>query len=164
MCRNLETEFLALCAVSESDEPHEWPYIMWVIRNRVENLRYPNSIVDVVLQRKQFSYWNYFLDLELPVDVIADAALEGRLPRDGQPGMGRRIRSLGAQYPEAYACAEKVLDKTEWERPFSRDVVFFYSPVSMSGGNEPWWWEADVGFSFTPSGVDPQRFVFGERR
>lgn len=148
-------EWLGLCLVTESNLPHEWSSIAQVIRNRAEHRRWPESIRDVILEPSQYSHFNPYQDLELEDRELYEAVVAGK--------KGRRLdRVLLAQ---AVECARWALSLPPWRAPFGPKVCFYYSPVSMSPpGKAPWWWGAEVGRGFTPPGINPWRFIFGEMK
>lgn len=145
-----ETEWLALCLASESNLDHEWPCIGWVIRNRVKAERYPDTYRGVVLQPKQFSYFNALTTgpENRSLDLIWIEAMKGYA--------GRIYR----ERPAVHACAERVLRAQPFEAPFGPDVQHYYSPVSMKPLGSAPAWAPKAKRLFTPSGIDPQRFVF----
>lgn len=149
-----EAAWLGLCIRSESDQPHEWWPIGWTIRNRVLSSRYPNTYEAVVLSRKQFSYFNAFATLLGDRDALYAAAVKGYA---GDAG-GWSENDL----KEAQLCALDVLQAKRWQAPFGQDVCHYFSPVSMkpSGSSPPW--APTAKRLFTPSGIDPRRFVFAE--
>ena len=49
---------LTIWAEARGEGPRGMEYVAWVIRNRVKDARWPNSIPAVVRQPKQFSCWN----------------------------------------------------------------------------------------------------------
>lgn len=147
-----EIKWLGLVIRSESDQPHEWWYIGWTVRNRVLSSRYPNLYESVILSRKQFSYFNQFESLGADRDRIYQAALKGYA--------GDKSGWNENDLAQAEACAREVIAAPRWKAPFGIDVMHYYSPVSMvPKGSKPAWLPAAKRV-FTPSGVDPQRFVF----
>lgn len=154
----IETQirWLGLCLRSESDRPHEWPYIAWAVRNRVlSKYRGKEAYQEVILDRKQFSYFNQFASLLLSEDPNALYAAAAK----GYAGdaTGWAEDNLSA----AEDCARAILLAPRYTAPFDKDVRHYYSPVSMKpvGSAPPW--AATARLLFTPSGVDPRRFVFG---
>lgn len=145
-------QWLGLCALTESNEPHEWWPVMWAIRNRVESKRYPNTFGAVVMQPSQFSAFNDWQG------VGEDDMYELGLAHI-------RKHALADKLPYAEACAAHVIAAPMWQRPFSSRVLYYYSPVSMiPKRTQPKWWDAEVRREVLVSGVDPDRFVFGEAR
>ncbi|HKV10722.1 MAG TPA: cell wall hydrolase [Thermoanaerobaculia bacterium] len=146
-----EAEWLALCLASESNEPREWPLIAWVIRNRVESARYPETYRGVVLQPKQFSYFNALTagPENRSLELIWTEAMKG------YAGDIYRRHS-----EELTACARAVIQAPNWRRPFGPDVMHYYSPISMKPRGSAPAWAPKAKRLFTPSGIDPQRFVF----
>lgn len=157
MSKHGDAEWLGIGARSESDQPHEWRAIMWAIRNRVEKAHwYPNTYEEVVLMRRQFSYFDQWtVDRTLSADAIFEAA------RAGYAGdhAGWRDDDLS----EAIECARAVLEEPRWRAPFGPRVLLYWSPVSMRGHQPPSW--AKGLKQVVAPGVDPWRFTFAiERR
>ena len=46
-----DLDWLGLALRSESEQPHEWVALAWVIRNRVETRNFPNSYARVISRR-----------------------------------------------------------------------------------------------------------------
>ena len=145
-------EWAGLCARSESDQPHEWPYLVWVIRNRVEARAWPGNVRGVVTQPWQFSYFNKWRS-SLDYDRIWHEATAGYA--------GDSTGWADNDLDRAVACAADVLERPRWQAPFSHRVYHFWSPVSMDPqGSDPSW--AERLRVFEVSGVDPWRFKFAE--
>lgn len=141
-----DTDWLALALASESNAPHEWIPIAWVIRHRRDTgYRKKRSIVEVVLDKNQFSYFNEF---------TANVGMRGGIFERALEGYAGRL------YEDALPCAAHVLAAAPWQAPFGPDVRHYWSPVSMKPrGSKPHWHGTGSRF-FTPSGIDPQRFIF----
>lgn len=142
-----DAEWLGLCCRTESDRPQEWPYIAWVVRNRVESGRFPDTYRDVIRQRLQFSWFN------------------GTVGQSDEAVWEAARRGYPARHPElleaATACATWVLATPREGAPFGPGVYYFWSPVSMvPTGALPSW--ARNLRRFTPMGLDPWRFMFAE--
>lgn len=137
----------ALCARSESNQSHEWPAILTVIRNRVEDKGYPEIVEDVVRQPFQFSYFNPWARKDLESQDVFEEA------RKGYPGR---------DYETVRAAAQHVFDSPRWALPFGRKVLNFWSPVSMDPAYSLPDWNWDILRCFEVSGIDPTRFVFAE--
>lgn len=136
-------DWLAMCMASESNEPHEWLYIGWVVRNRGNNLTPYDKII---LAPQQFSYFNQFYSEKDHNEIF-------KLAKAGY---------AGGLYLSALPCARRVVSAGLWEAPFGQKVRHYFSPVSMRPkGSEPAWAKT-AERQFTPSGVDPRRFVFCE--
>jgi len=136
---------------SESERPHEWGPIAWVIRNRVEKPeRFGQTLGDVVFAPWQFSYWNKHRDRHhMDRDVALKAALED------YPGRDEEVVNA------AMDCLQHVLwEAPRWKAPFDRDVYHFYSPISMPAGVVPSWIESPKAQQIHLSGIDPNRFTF----
>jgi hypothetical protein len=149
----LDAEWLGLVARSESGQPHEWRFIMWAVRNRVEARRWSTTYAGVITQNKQFSYFNDYQHLE-DEDAIFAAAV------DGYAGDSSGDNCLD----NAVECARSVIAAPRWSAPFSPKVDHFWSPISMRPvGSEPKWASAMYKI-FTPCGIDSWRFRFGESK
>lgn len=147
-----DAQWLGLLIRSESDQPHEWLPIGWVVRNRAESSSYPDTYVEVIRQRVQFSHFNGSFG------ESDDAAY--RITRNSYAG-----DSSG--WPEnnldrAEACAAAVLAAPRWQCPFGHRVLHYYSPVSMIPAGRVPGWNWSILRPFTISGIDPQRFIFAE--
>ena len=141
----LDAEWLGQVARSETDKPHEWPYVMWVVRNRVETKRFPNTYPGVICQPLQFSYYNQYQHAEDEDAMYAEASLG----------------YAGKDHDAVVGCAHHVLGLPRYHAPFSDKVYYFWSPISMSPpGRDPSW--AKKLRVFEVSGVDPWRFKFAE--
>lgn len=148
-----EADWLGLLLATESHQQHEWPWLAAVVQNRVAHQRWPETIQKVVLQPWQFSHFNAYQDSGLWGRVLWDAVVEGV---HGRP-VDRHLVATAGQ------CAEWCLGLPAWRAPVGPRVCFYYSPVSMKPqGQEPWWWSEEVGREFTPPGIDPWRFIFGD--
>lgn len=147
-----DARWLGLCIRSESDQPHEWRAIGWCIRNRVLSSRYPDLYQSVMLSRKQFSYFNAFSHLFQDPDALYVAARRGY----AGDSSGWAENNLD----QAELCAAEVIAAPRWRAPFDPAVMHYYSPVSMvPKGSKPAW-APSAKRLFTPSGIDPARFVF----
>jgi hypothetical protein len=147
-----ELRWAGLVVRSESDFPHEWPFILWVIRNRVEAKGYPNSIFGVVTAARQFSHFNQFQG-RIDNDETFSEAL-GTYAGDSEGWSDN-------DFIEACHCARGVFSAPRWSAPFSHRVFNFWSPRSMvPTGSDPSW--ASSYRLVLVSGVDPDRFKFGE--
>lgn len=146
-----EIKWLGLVIRSETDQPHEFWYIGWTVRNRVLSSRYHNLYESVILSRKQFSYFNQFAGIERSEDVYR-AALKGY----AGDSTGWNENDLA----DAEECAREIISAPRWRAPFHIDVMHYYSPISMKPkGSKPTWLPSAKRI-FTPSGVDHERFVF----
>jgi hypothetical protein len=141
--------WIGLCLVTESNYPFEWPAVAAVIRNRIDSRRFPSTAGEVVLQPKQFSAFNPFTPAE-PTFATWERVIYSMSD-------ARR-----AQVKDAIPCAAWVLSLPVWRLPFAPTVCHYYSPVSMI----PKWsepkWAKQAKRLFTPSGIDPKRFVFAD--
>ena len=146
-------DWLGLLLVTESNQPHEWRPIAQVVQNRMQHPRWPDTLERVILEPWQFSHFNPYQDSGLRGRELYEAVVEGEKARPIHRGW----------LEKGVECACWILTREPWEAPFGPGVLFYYSPVSREPqGEQPWWWEEEVGREFTPSGIDPWRFVFGE--
>jgi hypothetical protein len=125
-----DTQWLGLLLRSESDLPHEWIPLAWVVRNRVEAGRFPGSYPEVILQPMQFSYFNAWTMQGMGQDQVY-----------GQARMGYAGESSG--WPDndlerAEDCASRVLSSPRWLCPFTQLVYYFWAPAGM-GNTHPSW-------------------------
>lgn len=135
-------EWLALCLVTETNQPHEMPAVAAVILNRLRGKGWPKEMVRVVRQAKQFSAFNATLALG---DDEAFAVV-------------RKAQS-DALYAAALACADDMMARPEHQWPLTSRAFWYFSPISMqpAGSIPPW---AGSYVAFCPGGIDPYRFVF----
>lgn len=125
-------EWLGLLLRSESDQPHEWIPLAWVVRNRVEEAggRYPAAYRDVILQPKQFSYFNAFIGL--------DPATTYDRARAGYAGDSVLWPDNDLRFAEQ--CAMAIMAAPRWQAPFSARVYTFWAPAAMKpAGSDPSW-------------------------
>jgi hypothetical protein len=137
----------ALCARSETNQPHEWPYILNVIRNRVARRGYPNVIEEVVRQPRQFSLFDRWINTSMDSQGVFDAAM---------------ATYAGADHEEVCLAAEHVFNIPRHGLPLGRNVLNFWSPVSMTPPYKLPSWNWAILRCFTVQNVDPVRFVFAE--
>ena len=148
-----DAQWLGLVARSESNYPHVWQPIMWVVRNRVEGIEYPASYGKVVTDDFQFSYFNKFRHIDDPCEVYYEAT-------KGYAGDSKGWG--GDDLGKAISCAWHVLGQPRYMCPFSHRTYWFWSRVSMNPpGTDPKW-AVDMR-KFSLSGIDPERFMFAER-
>lgn len=149
-----DLDWFALGLASESNQIHEWQYIAWAIKLRVEGKnRYPDTYRDVVLQPSQFSYFNLWTG-KGGAQALTDQEI-WKLALKGYAGaIYTKHRNLLDN------CAAIISVAPIWQAPFPLDTLHYYSPVSMKPkGSKPAWLPS-ARLLITPSGVDPQRFVF----
>ena len=145
-----EVKWLGLAIRSESDEPHEWVPVAWSIRNRVLSPRYPNTYQGVILQRKQYSYFNKFYGMK--AEDIYNEAIKGYAGDNS--GWGENDLKAAQQ------CARDIILSPRYKAPFGADVMHFYSPISMDTvSSKPSWMQLSTRIVHV-SGIDPKRFVF----
>lgn len=139
--------WLGLCLLTESNRPEEWPYVAWVIRNRVESPRYPDTYEGVILQPMQFSRFNKLTAARIPPLTL--------------------LRSVGATFLTdqlllAADVARDVIASADTYRLGVSHALHYYSPISMKPAGSAPAWAKKAKRLFTPTGIDPQRFVFAE--
>lgn len=145
-------DWLALCLVTESNRPEEWPAIAQVIENRRASGRWGATLKDVVLARKQFSAFNVFT--AFPRDVhLGTLAMFLAMARREDVLLLMHAAGMVARGPR---------DDAGWSNAITRATLHYYSPVSMvpAGSSPPW--AKSARQLYTPAGTDPQRFVFAE--
>ncbi len=148
-------QWLGLLLVTESNQPHEWPAIAWVVRNRVAMpRRFRSTVEGVVLQPKQFSRFNDWAPTlaDGGPDAVWDAAMAWC-----------RAQHLDLLRSHAEQVAAEVLSAPPTSAPFGPLVLHYYSPRSMvpAFSVPPWWW-TEIAREVPVPGVDPNRFRFGE--
>jgi len=143
-----DADWLALCLVTESDRPAEWPAIAQVIENRLKSGRWGPNYREVVLARKQFSAFNVVsgrltsLTYSEAWGIVAREQGQLLLVHAGQ-FVGRAMAS-------------------GWMSAITPATLHYYSPVSMRpAGSRPAWAKAAKRL-YTPPGLEPERFVFAE--
>lgn len=144
MIEPMDLDWLALCLVTESNRPEEWPAIAQVIENRLKTGRWGKTLRDVVLAPMQFSAFNRYM----PPD-----------PRRGTPGMFRTM----ARSEDALLLMHAA--RGDWSGPWAgitKETLHYYSPVSMKPPGSKPAWAAQAKRVYTPPGIDPERFVFAE--
>lgn len=148
-------DWLALVTVTESNLPHEYAYLQWVMRNRVESPRFPDTYRDMLMQPRQFSALNRWCSDRNQIKGQLQPDEIWRLLFASRDAVERE-----KLFPLALACAKEVLAAPRWRAPFDPEVLHYYSPQSMiPKGAVPAWAKA-AAWQFTPPGVNPQRFVF----
>lgn len=145
--------WLGLCAATESNLPHEWPALISVMINRMEGEDWPDTGAGVVLEPKQFSYFNSWLG-DTPWEVLVNT-------------LSDRKRVWIRPIIPAVRCAEYLLfDREYYPRMHSRATTsdpthgadHYWSPRSMPGLAAPYW-AGDKEWIAVP-GIDPKRFIF----
>jgi hypothetical protein len=149
-------DWLALCLVTESNQAHEWPCIAWTVRNRMAARRYPDTVRDVVLDRKQFSHFNAFLGFVGTEAELLEAVLAGKATKGKVKPLSRELYALAQQ------AAADLLEEPVWRRPFGPTVCHYWSPISMRPRNSRPTWAPQAKRLFTPSGIDPGRFIYAD--
>lgn len=152
MIEPTDLDWLALCLVTESNRPEEWPAIAQVIENRRRAPRWGDTYKTVVLARMQFSAFNLFT--KAPPDQYLGTAMMFRV-------VAGKEDALLLMHAAAF-CADVEARQDLWDVAISAKTLHYYSPVSMKppGSKPPW--AASAKRLYTPAGVDPERFVFAE--
>ena len=150
-----EDLWLGLALRSESDQPHEWPALGFVIRNRVLRRGYPSTYFGVITQAKQFSYFNKWAGWGGDDLALFNEAKEGYA--------GECEGWSENDFTEAVECARWLITAPRWYAPFGPTVLHYWSPVSMvPKGSDPSW-AAAMEKVYAP-GVDPWRFTFAQAK
>lgn len=156
MIEPTDLDWLALCLVTESNRPDEWPYIAQVIENRRATGRWGNTYRDVILAPKQFSAFNDFTKHDVAPALVFKvvAGTEERIV------LMHAAAFCGAGPQEQ--TIKSILSSPQWSESISSATLHYYSPVSMKppGSTPPWAVRAER--LYTPPGIDPRRFVFAE--
>lgn len=160
-------DWAGLCALTETNRPEEQEYVLWVIRNRVESPRFPDTYEEVILQPKQFSAFNEWHDLT--PDRAFDALARRAICRHVLAAVHLAEEVLRQKDADLNGFAPLLMPKGEafdvaWAqaRKSAHAVLHYYSPVSMKPAGSAPAWAKSAKRLFTPSGIDPQRFVFAE--
>jgi len=146
-----DSQWLGLLLRSESELPHEWPALAWVVRNRVEsNGRYPSTYQSAILQSRQFSAFNIAIGLP-PTAAYEKVKATYAGDQTGWPDNDLTM---------AESCAKALLAAFRWQAPFSQRVFTFWAPAAMkpAGSDPPWATDYRV---FTLPGIP--RWKFGEQ-
>lgn len=147
--------WLGLCLLTESNNPVEWPYIAWVIRNRVDSGRFRHTYESVILQPMQFSAFNKYTKQDSNIGYAGFS-----------PVQVFRDKARGYTYIEslfhAVDLAKEIISLPRAEAPFPITACHYWSPISMvPRGKKPAWASAAKRL-FTPKEIDPNRFVFAD--
>ena len=137
-----KTEILWLSRVifSETKDEEEMNLIGWVVRNRVEAGYRGDTYEEVAQSAYQFSGLN-------PKDLQYDININ----------MG--YESINEKWVKALLVAEKIYFADDDERPFSRDVKHFYSPISV-GGTPKWTLDGELNYEVPGTNGMAPRFAF----
>lgn len=135
-----EILWLARVIFSETKDEEEMNLVGWVVRNRVEAGYRGNTYEEVAQSEYQFSGLN---------------------PGDAQYNININMgyESTNEKWIKALIVAEKIYFADEENRPFSKDVLHFYSPVSVSSTPD---WTQDGKLNYEVPGADGMapRFAF----
>jgi hypothetical protein len=156
-----------LCLVTETNRPEEFPAILQVILNRVASPRYPDTVEEVILQRKQFSRFNALTvkTRRLRADTIYRMVVREDI-RDS------RIDPLLLAHAQDFArdCFARgdltpgPTRATMWIActAISPQTLHYYSPISMvPKGSAPPWAKTAKRLYGAP-GIDMERFTWAE--
>ena len=144
--------WLGLAARSESDQPHEWWPLLFVMRNRMLSPGFPDTAAGVITQAWQFSYFNKWRGSS------TDEAFHHAFAEYAGDASGWSEND----YTEAVKAAREVLNAGRREAPFGPKVLNFWSPRSMVPAYSLPKWNWDVMRVFALGGIDPSRFLFAE--
>jgi len=135
-----EILWLARVIFSETKNEEEMNLIGWVVRNRVEAGYRGGTYKQVAQSKHQFSGLN-------PKDPQYDININ--------MGYG----STNEKWIKALRVAEKIYFADETKRPFSKDVLHFYSPISVKEKPK---WTIDGNLNYTVAGENEMtpRFAF----
>lgn len=156
MIEPTDLDWLALCLVTESNLPSEWPFIAQVIENRRATGRWGHSYREVILAPMQFSAFNESRHLSFTVARFRRAATS----QDTLLLM-HAARYVGIAFPGPVDATVTVY---RWvgSDGITPTTLHYYSPMSMKpAGSKPAWADSAKRL-YTPEGVDPNRLVFAE--
>jgi len=131
--RPSDSDWLALLMVTEcGSKQFEWPLVGQVVINRLEDtkreFRHLNSIADVILQPKQWSYFNQWTDSKGERERSEYIYLEAAKGVDWY------------ELASAYGCARASLGQHRWQRTLGPEVLFCWAPGAMKPvGSDPKW-------------------------
>lgn len=152
-------DWAGLCALAETSRPDEQEYVLWVIRNRVESPRFPDTYERVILQPKQFSAFNAFTSSKVllagPLRIFNEKATE-------YAAAALLAAVHLAENVLAASLGQDLLLPTRADQNGWLWTCHYYSPVSMKPPGSAPAWAKSAKRLFTPPGIDPQRFVFAE--
>lgn len=165
----LEHHWLALCLCTESNRRAEWPLIGAVIQNRVRSPRFHDTFPEVILQRAQFSAFNFWtarlqVHLEANRATIFDAVAKKVASSTGGAVLLAYAIDHAAKMIEADVDGHRISDL------ITPATLHYWSPVSLDpktthrdaeGFRAPYWWKQATRV-YTPEGFDPERFRFAE--
>lgn len=155
-------EWAALTLVTESDQPHEWWPLAWVLRYRVASPLFPDTVKEVVTQERAFPAFNPWTRGKFKGDFPLEEVWHE---------LWKTLDQFTREklYPQALTCASLVLGMGRdvkpleaWRAPFGPGVCWYYILERCIPLGQPPVWAAKTARLFTPSGIDPARFVFAE--
>jgi hypothetical protein len=135
-----EILWLARVIFSETKNEDEMKLIGWVVRNRVKAGYRGTTYKEVALSKNQFSGLNQ-TDSQYVVNI----------------NMG--YKSKNEKWIKALAAASEVYFADEQDRPFSKDVKHFYSPMSVAE-TPNWALEGELDYTIPGSDGEAPRFAF----
>ncbi len=156
-----DLDWLALCLVTESNRPAEWPYIAQVIENRRKTGRWGHTCQSVVTARMQFSAFNAFTAGGNP-SYVGSAAMFDTMARREAPVLLMRAAAMVAEETFASESPDGNIPAQTFSLVISAATLHYYSPVSMKPPGSKPAWAASAKRLYTPSAIDPSRFVFAE--
>lgn len=173
-------DWAGLCALTETNRPEEQEFVLWVIRNRVASPRFPDTYEGVVLQPRQFSAFNAYPLNDFDPPTIFNITAHKYNPTMllaaihlGEKVLAADVRLSpfvaffrGAPASGDLQTATEVLmaetDDFHKALAHAREVLHYFSPVSMKPMGSAPAWAKSAKRLFTPPGIDPARFVFAE--
>lgn len=152
MIEPTDLDWLALCLVTESNRPAEWPYIAQVIENRRKTGRWGDTYRSVVLAPMQFSAFNPWTKRH-SAENFPDLHVYAMVAANESTLLLMRAATFVAENSNPQDSFSLVISPT---------TLHYFSPVSMKppGSQPPW--AANASRLYTPRGADPERFVFAE--
>lgn len=156
----LDLAFIALCVQSEDEsDKSAQELIVEVIMNRTQNKKYPSMVMNVILQKAQFSYFNNFGSRLRKTFDDLDLIAAGTDPTTLRK-MPRAVNWRNALDSVVKKIDPNTMKLKESSRILDPGFVFMYAPRSMQKGvKEPWWWKADVELEYVHN-----NWVFGKAR
>lgn len=142
------SSWVGLCLLTESDRPHEWNTLAWVIRFRYEANR-----------EKQFGGQDYSRIVTHPFQFSAFNGITGTPQEVWERVFNLKPRSVGL-LRRATEVAEDVMRDSLRHSPLDTRTYFFWSPRSMvpEGSLPKWNWTQLRRFAVNE--IDPWRFLF----
>jgi len=138
--RKTEILWLARVIFSETKNKEEMRLIGWVVRNRVEAEYRGDTYEEVALSAYQFSGLNS-KDAQYDINI----------------NMG--YKSENEKWVKALVVAKKIYFAGDDERPFGKNVLHFYSPMSVSK-TPKWTTDGELDYEISGTNGMAPRFAF----